>query len=109
MAYDTTLAERVRKTLARQKDIAEKKMFGGIAFLVNGNLCCGVHKADLIVRIDPDDTAAALKEPGARPFDLTGRPMKGWIIVATGAVQDAAGLRKWVKRGLKYATTLPPK
>jgi len=80
MACDEALASRVRPLLAKTRGVVEKKMFGGLAFLVQGNMSVGVHGADLIVRIDPVQTEQALKEPGARIFDLTGRPMKGWIL-----------------------------
>lgn len=99
MAYDLALADRIRKLLAKHEAVTEKKMFGGVGFLVNGNLCCGVQKRDLIVRIAPDQTASMLRQSGARPFDLTGRPMQGWILVAADAVPEAVALRKWVNRG----------
>jgi TfoX/Sxy family transcriptional regulator of competence genes len=89
--------------------VIEKKMFGGLAFLIRGNMSVGVHGSDLIVRIDPDETDAMLKEPGARLFDLTGRPMKGWLLVSPTALKQKAGLEKWVQRGVGYATSLPKK
>lgn len=109
MAYDTELAARIQKLLAKRDGIIEKRMFGGTAFMLNGNMACGVNKNDLIVRIDPDDTTEALAQKGVKPFDLTGRPMKGWIVVTGATVKDAAALRKWVNRGLKYAGSLPAK
>src|SRR2546427_11647880 len=82
MTYSEAQAARVRKALAGRKEIIEKEMFGGIAFLLGGNMCVGVHGDDLIVRIEPAATAAMLKEPGAKPFDLAGRPgMAGWLLV----------------------------
>src|SRR2546425_6158697 len=82
MTYSETQAARVRKALAGRKEIIEKEMFGGIAFLLGGNMCVGVHGDDLIVRIEPAATAAMLKEPGAKPFDLAGRPgMAGWVLL----------------------------
>src|SRR3989442_6260522 len=92
MTYTEAKAARVRKTLARHKDITEKQLFGGIAFLLGGNMCVGIHGDDLIVRIEPATTDAMLKEPGAKPFDLSGpRAMAGWLPVApAGYPTDAA-------------------
>ena len=84
-------------------------MFGGIAFLLNGNMCCGVHDDELIVRLDPDRTEQALREPHVRVFDLTGRPMKGWVLVAPGGVAADDDLRSWIGQGVKYARSLPAK
>jgi hypothetical protein len=109
MAFDEQLAERVRKQLARQAGLSEKKMFGGLGFLINGNMSVGVHGDDLIVRIPPGETGAALKEPGARPFDITGRPMKGWLMVGPAGVKEPAALAKWVRGGVEYASSLPKK
>ncbi len=78
MAYDEKLAGRIRGLLAKRKAITEKKMFGGVAFLLNGNMCVGLHGVELIVRLDPKKTEEALAEPHTRIFDMTGRPMKGW-------------------------------
>ncbi|MGH7562028.1 MAG: TfoX/Sxy family protein, partial [Gemmatimonadales bacterium] len=92
MAYDESLAARVRKTLGRRAGVTEKKMFGGLAFLLHGNMCVGIHKNELIVRLDPADTDTALARPQTRVFDLTGRPMKGWIMVgARGLQSDVTG------------------
>jgi hypothetical protein len=109
MAFDEQLANSVRKQLGRKAGLVEKKMFGGLAFLINGNMSVGVHGSDLIVRIAPETTDAVLKEPGARVFDLTGRPMKGWLLIAGAEVNDAAALVKWVRRGVEYASSLPKK
>ena len=84
-------------------------MFGGIGFLLRGNMCCGVHGADLIVRVDPDDTDKLLQEPGARRFDLTGRPMSGWLLVAPDALVLDEVLDAWIGRSVRYVKTLPPK
>jgi TfoX/Sxy family transcriptional regulator of competence genes len=86
MPFDEALANRVRKTLAGVSGIAEKKMFGGLAFLVQGNMSVGIHGSELIVRIEPSETDAALKEAGVRIFDITGRPMKGWLLVSAEAL-----------------------
>jgi TfoX/Sxy family transcriptional regulator of competence genes len=108
MAYDLKLAERIRSQL---DDIPalEKKMFGGIGFLINGNLACGVNKDNLIVRVDPEKHNAFLKKPGARPFDMTGRPMKGWLVVEAEGVKTDKQLSAWVKEGIEYASALSPK
>jgi hypothetical protein len=109
MAYDENLAARIRTVLEATNGIQEKKMFGGIAFLLNGNMACGVNGPDMIVRLAPDETDAALAEPGVRLFDMSGRPMKGWIMVAAEATAKAKDLRRWVDRGTAYAASLPPK
>jgi hypothetical protein len=94
MAFDEKLAARMRKALdERQAGAVEKRMFGGVAFLLNGNICCGVHKEAMIVRLAPDATEAALRQPHTKPFDLTGRPMKGWVLVEAEGVKTAAGLK----------------
>jgi hypothetical protein len=109
MAFDETLAQRIRQRLGKRRGLTEKKMFGGIGFMLGGNMACGVHGQDMIVRVDPKETDKALGEPHTRQFDLTGRPMKGWILVeATGLGTDAL-LGKWVGVGAKYAESLPPK
>ncbi len=108
MAFDDALAERVRDRLRDAVGVSEKKMFGGLAFLTHGNMTVGVHGDDLIVRIDPADSDTALAEPGVRPFDITGRPMRGWILVA-GEVLDDDVLQRWVQQGRTFVATLPPK
>ena len=100
---------RVRKRLGKRRGLTEMRMFGGIGFLVHGNMCCGVHGADLIVRVDPSETDQLLQEYGTRRFDLTGRPMKGWLLVAPGAVVLDGALDGWLKRALRYAASLPRK
>jgi TfoX/Sxy family transcriptional regulator of competence genes len=109
MAYDEGLATRVRDTIGDRPGLAEKRMFGGLAFLVHGNMACGVRGDDLIVRVAADTADAALEEPGARPFDLTGRPMKGWLLVTADGHAEDDDLRRWVDRGVAYAGSLPPK
>jgi hypothetical protein len=84
-------------------------MFGGLAFLLGGNMSVGVHGSDMIVRIAPEETDAALAEPHVRLFDLTGRPMKGWVLVEPAGVSSDATLRKWVDRGVNFAGSLPAK
>jgi TfoX N-terminal domain len=109
MAFDERLAERIRGALGRRKGLLEKKMFGGVAFLLNGNMCVGIHKSDLIVRLAPEETDAALAQAHTRQFDLTGRPMKGWILVEQTGLKTAAQLNKWVQVAAKYAGSLPAK
>ncbi len=109
MAYDEALASRVRETLGENPEINERKMFGGIAFMLSGNMAVGVSKDDLMVRIDPDDQDEALAQSGVRVFDMTGRPMKGWILVAPEATEDDDALLRWVEAGLDFAGSLPPK
>ena len=107
MAFDEKLAERIRNRLGKRAGLMEKKMFGGIAFLLNGNMCCGVHKEDMIVRLDPEQTEKALSERHARAFDLTGRPMKGWLLVAGEGVVTDAALGMWIDVATSYAGSLP--
>jgi hypothetical protein len=109
MAYDEGLATRVREVLGDQPGLAEKQMFGGLAFLLDGNMACGVRGDDLIVRMAADAADSAMNEPGTRAFDLTGRPMKGWLVVAADGHAEDDDLRRWVDRGLTYARSLPPK
>ncbi len=109
MAFDERLAERIRGSLGRRKGLAEKQMFGGIAFLLNGNMCVGVHKSELIVRLAPEETDAALAQAHTRRFDLTGRPMRGWILVEQAGLKTEAKLSKWVQVAAQYAGSLPTK
>jgi TfoX/Sxy family transcriptional regulator of competence genes len=108
MAYDLKLAERIRSEWDGLPCV-EKKMFGGLGFLLNGNMACGVNKDNLIVRVDPEKHATLLKKPHAKPFDLTGRPMKGWLVVGADGVKTEKQLSTWVKEGVEFALTLPPK
>ena len=110
MAYDEALAERIRDLLAPRAAVTERKMFGGIGFMVGGNMACGVSStSELIVRPGPEDYERALGEPGARAFDLSGRPMKGWVLVEAGAVASEDELAGWVDAGADFAASLPPK
>jgi TfoX/Sxy family transcriptional regulator of competence genes len=109
MAFDEGLAERIRGVLDARSDVDERKMFGGIAFLVAGNMACGVMRDDLMVRMEPDAAAALESEPGVRRFDMGGRPMKGWLLVAPEASADDGDLERWVRRGEEFAASLPPK
>jgi TfoX/Sxy family transcriptional regulator of competence genes len=108
MAYDEDLAGRIREELASRDDVTERKMFGGIAFMVGGNMCCGVAGEDLMLRLGAEGADAALKDPHARPMDFTGRPMSGYVFVAPGGTATPSDLRRWVDRAVAFATTLPP-
>ncbi len=109
MAYDKKLADRIRRALSKQPRLSEREMFGGIGFMLRGNMACGVIGDEMMVRIAKETTAAALKEPGARIFDFQGRPSQGWIMVNQSVLSNPAGLRAWVKRGVEYALSLPAK
>ena len=109
MAYDEALADRVREVLAPHRDLSERRMFGGIAFMLAGNMCCGVIGEDLMVRLGPDDGPKALKEDGVRPMDFTGRPMKTAVYVSPDVTADDDRLASWVEAGAAFASSLPPK
>lgn len=109
MAYDTDLAHRVRHALAEAGvDAIEQAMFGGLAFMVRGHMTVGVLGEDLIVRVGSDGYEDAIASPVARPMDFTGRPMTGMVFVEGAALDDAA-LGVWVRRGLTFTASLPPK
>ena len=108
MAFDELLADRVRARLQRVAGVSEKKMFGGLAFMTGGHLTVGVYGDGLIARIGAQDMDAASAEPGVRPFDLTGRPMRG-IVVIDGAALDDKALDRWIEQARSYAAGLPPK
>ena len=113
MAYDEGLAQRIRETLADYEDasfdIVEKKMFGGIAFMLNGNMSTGVVGDELMVRTGPDGYGDALAQPHARPMDFTGKPMKGFIYVSAEGIAEDEDLAAWVERGVTFASSLPAK
>ncbi len=109
MAFSELLADRVRAALARRRGVSEKKMFGGVAFLANGHMFCGVNRDDVVVRVGPDAWAKALSRKHARPMDFTGRPLSGYVYVAPPGVRTAASLKTWVDQGLRFARTLPPR
>jgi TfoX/Sxy family transcriptional regulator of competence genes len=111
MAYDEALAERIRKTLSRRRGITEKKMFGGLAFLHRGNMCCGVVGKDLVVRLGEEGALRALeKGKGAtREMDFTGRPMKSMVYVGPRGTKTDKRLRDWVDKAVDFAKTIPPK
>jgi TfoX/Sxy family transcriptional regulator of competence genes len=110
MAYDEGLAQRVREILQEETpQLVEKKMFGGIAFMVQGNVACGLTKDDFMVRVGKENHQEALARPYARPMDFTGRPMKGWVYVSQEGLESDEALADWVQRGVTYALSLPPK
>jgi TfoX/Sxy family transcriptional regulator of competence genes len=109
MPYDKGLAQRIEETLEDVSGVEEKKMFGGICYLVNGNMACGVYKDYLIVRVGPDAYKKALARPYAKEFDITGKSMKGWVMVSEQGYDDDAALHDWVRMGLDFAGSLPPK
>jgi hypothetical protein len=109
MAFNEALAERIRHGLVRKKGIEQKKMFGGIGFLLNGNLLVGVWKDSLIVRLGPEEGDEALLEPHVKEFDITGRAMKGWVLVGPEGVEADEELSGWVRRAVKFVGTLPAK
>jgi TfoX/Sxy family transcriptional regulator of competence genes len=110
MAYDEELAGRVRELVAANEGLTEQKMFGGLAFLIGGNMAVGVSgQGGLMVHVDRDDTEALLAKPHARPFEMRGREMKGWVRVDPDGVRTKRQLEPWVRRGVSYARSLPPK
>lgn len=109
MAFDEALAQRIRRQLARRKDIEEKKMFGGIGFLLKGNMLVGVWKDSIIVRLGDQGGDDALKQPHVRVFDITGRAMKGWVLVAPEGVKSDDQLNNWIKQALEFVANLPAK
>ena len=110
MAYDEALADRIRQLVGDEPGLTEKKMFGGLAFLINGNMSVAASgQGGLLVRCDPKETDALLDEPGAEHMVMRGRAMEGWLRIQQQAVGDDAGLEPWVRRGVTYARALPPK
>ena len=109
MPYDEMLALRIRAAIGPLPHLEEKKMFGGVGFMLNGNMACGVHKNDLIVRVGPEKHAEALSRPHTRVFDMTGRPMAGWIMVEPEGCQTESDLKAWVEQGVAFANSLPGK
>ena len=110
MAYDEDLADRIRELIAGEHDVTEKKMFGGLAFLVGGNMSVDASgQGGLMVRVDPQDTDTLLTEPHARPFEMRGRELRGWLRVDAEGVRTERQLDPWVRRGVAYARSLPDK
>ena len=109
MPYDEAVAKRVRGVLGNTPDVVEKRMFGGIAFMVRGNMCCGVIGDRLMLRVGPDGYEAALPRPHAKPMDFTGRPMKGFVFVEPKGFASAGDLKAWIARAMAFALSLPAK
>ena len=109
MAYDEKLEARIRDFLGPRDDLEAKKMFGGLCFLINGNMACGVLNGDFIAKVDPERHDALLKKPAARPFDFSGRPMKGILYVGPDGVKAPKDLRFWVETSLAHALSKPAK
>ena len=109
MAYNEKLAQRVREILKRRRGVSEKKMFGGLAFLVNGNMCCGINGDRLMVRVGPDAYEQALAAKHAVEMDFTGRSLKGFVYVLPAGIRTAASLRKWVEQSVAFARGLKKK
>lgn len=110
MAYDEDLANRIRELIADADDVSEQAMFGGLAFLIGGNMSVAASgQGGLLVRVNPEETAALLGKPHAGPFEMRGREMKGWLRVDSDGVRTKRQLEPWVRRGVAYARSLPPK
>ncbi|MDA0240467.1 MAG: TfoX/Sxy family protein [Proteobacteria bacterium] len=109
MAYDEGLAVRIRELLDGEPGLDEKKMFGGIGYLINGNMACGIYGDALIVRVGPDAYEEALSKPHAGEFDITGRAMKGWVLVAAPGISEDDDLSAWIRQGTVFASSLPAK
>lgn len=109
MVYSEDLASRVRRALGGRPALAEKRMFGGLAFLLGGHMCCGVVGDELTVRVGPDEYPAALALEHAREMDFTGRPLRGFVYVSPKGIADDADLAAWVERGARFAASLPAK
>ena len=109
MAYDESLAARIRETLDRQAGVVEKKMFGGVCFLLNGNMLVGVWKENVIARIGLEAYEEALAEPSVVEFDITGRSMRGWVMVEPEGVDEDEDLKRWIGHAVEFVQTMPAK
>jgi hypothetical protein len=111
MAYDEGLAQRTAEVLDELQlpQLVEKRMFGGVGYMVQGNMACGVNRDQLIVRIGPEHYQEALARPHTKPFDITGRPMRGWVMVGPEGYESDDHLKEWIQHGVDFARTLPPK
>jgi TfoX/Sxy family transcriptional regulator of competence genes len=107
MSFDDRLAERVREALVGHRPVEEKPMFGGLAFLVRGNMACAVVGDDLVVRMDPDDLAEALERPGSRRVDASGRPLNGMLFIGREGTRSRPRLARWIKDAVAFAATIP--
>ena len=109
MAYSDTLAERVRYLLSAERPVSERQMFGGLAFMVRGHMCCGIQGERLMARVGPELYDEALKWPHARPMDFTGKPIRGFLYVQPPGLKTAAQLRRWISASVAYVRSVPPK
>jgi hypothetical protein len=109
MPFDETLAERLRPLFRGKYSVKEKRLFGGLAFMVNGHMCCGIVGKDLVVRTGPGGFEQALRQPHARPMNFTGRPMKGFVFVSPAGYCSYPDLKSWIRRGLDFVLGQPPK
>ncbi len=110
MPYDEDLAARIRSLVAGEDGLGEMEMFGGLAFLIDGNMAVAASgQGGLMVRVDPDETDELLRTTGAQPFEMRGKPMRGWLRIGAADVADDEQLRGWAERGVAYARSLPPK
>ena len=109
MAYNETLADRIRNLMRELPSFTEKKMFGGIGFMLQGNMACGIQKDEIIVRVGPDKYQETLTKPHAKSFDFTGKPMKGWVMIEAEGCQTDETLKSWVQLGVDFALSLPAK
>ena len=108
MAYDEALAERIRRAVGRRTGVTEKRMFGGIAFLLGGKMFCGVATEDLMVRVGPERYAEALAMPHVRPMDFTGRPMKGYVFVGRAGTRTEGAVKQWVAWSTAFVAKMAP-
>jgi len=107
--YNEDIETRIQNLTSRWKNTQRKNMFGGVCHLLKGNMFCGVYKEFLILRLGPDQTGEALQMPAVRPFDITGKPMKGWVMVAQDGFQSDDDLKRWLHQARKFASSLPAK
>ncbi len=109
MAYNEELASRIRTALAHREAVTEKKMFGGLTFMVDGKMCCGVLQDNLVLRVSAQDYEESLTHPNSRPMDFTGRPMKGFLYISSDGYQHQQDLQTWLAKGLAYVDASPQK
>jgi TfoX/Sxy family transcriptional regulator of competence genes len=109
MVYDENLDARLQKIILQWKNTSKKKMFGGICYLLNGNMVGGVYKDSIFLRLGEKNAIAALELPNIKDFDITGRPMKGWVMAAQNAFKNDSDLVSWLEKAKKFVETLPPK
>jgi TfoX/Sxy family transcriptional regulator of competence genes len=109
MPYSQSLADRIRWALRSNRNVEEKKMFGGVGFLLNRNMLVGVWESSLIVRLGPETGTEALKQPHVKEFDVTGRPMKGWVMVEPDGLDTESQLSEWIEQAMRFVETLPAK